>query len=276
MLLAIGGFWLHQLQKRREEQAIEQRAELERELARNNQEAILLQAYIDTITELLLEEHLGELTADGKLKSEYEQVRKIARVRTITLLAQLDAGRIGYVFAFLREAGLMSSTRTDNVVSLSDAHLRAVNWSRAILSNANLRGANLTVADLSYADLEGANLSEAFLFHADLSEANLYGANLEGARLMHAFLLRAFLISARLKRAFLNQADLSGANLTDADLQGANLEEADLSGADLQGANLSQANLSKANLREANITPEQLKQVKFLKGATMPDGSKHP
>jgi hypothetical protein len=37
------------------------------------------QAYIDKMSELLLKEHLGELTTDGKLKPEYKQVRNIAR-----------------------------------------------------------------------------------------------------------------------------------------------------------------------------------------------------
>src|SRR6266700_7666499 len=72
---------------------------------KDNQRETALQAYIDKMSELLLKEHLGERTADGQLKPEYEQVRNVARVRTITVLTQLNARRIGYVFAFLREAG---------------------------------------------------------------------------------------------------------------------------------------------------------------------------
>ncbi len=44
----------------------------ERENTDNQREAAL-QAYIDKISELLLKEHLGERTADGQLKPEYEQ-----------------------------------------------------------------------------------------------------------------------------------------------------------------------------------------------------------
>src|SRR5712692_9201011 len=40
---------------------------------KDNQREAALQAYLDKISELLLKEHLGELTADGKLKPEYEQ-----------------------------------------------------------------------------------------------------------------------------------------------------------------------------------------------------------
>ena len=50
------------------------------------------------------------------------EVRNVARVRTITILFQLDARRIGYVLAFLCEAGLMSTTPEDSIVSLKHAH----------------------------------------------------------------------------------------------------------------------------------------------------------
>ncbi len=165
---------------------------------KDNQRENALQAYIDKMSELLLKEHLDERTTDGKLKPEYEHVRNVARVRTITLLTQLDVRRIGYVFAFLREAELMSVTKDDNVISLKNADLHAVDWSQADLRGANLRGANLS----------GANLSGAIFFsiiyvprafgstivipnHADLSGANLSGANLSGAKVTDEQLARA-------------------------------------------------------------------------------------
>ena len=93
----------------------------------DNQRHAVLQAYIDKMSELLLYGHLAERTADGQLKPEYKQVRDVARVRTITVLVQLDARRVGYVFAFLREAGLISATKDDNAISLKNADLHAVN-----------------------------------------------------------------------------------------------------------------------------------------------------
>src|SRR6266480_3346386 len=45
----------------------------------DNQRETSLQKYIDSMAELLLKEHLGELTPEGKLKQEYSEVRKIAR-----------------------------------------------------------------------------------------------------------------------------------------------------------------------------------------------------
>ncbi len=45
--------------------------------------------------------------------------------------------------------------------------------------------------------------------------------------------------------------------------------------ADLSGADLSDADLSYVDLTGALVTEEQLAKCKSLKGATMPDGSKH-
>jgi hypothetical protein len=50
----------------------------------NNQRETALQAYIDKMSELLLEKHLRESQPN-------DEVRKIARVRTLTILPRLDA-----------------------------------------------------------------------------------------------------------------------------------------------------------------------------------------
>ncbi len=236
LMLAIGAFWLNQLQKSREERATEQRDTTERELARDKQREDLLQTYLDRMSELLLEKQLHSPASPYEILAiTRDEVRNVARVRTITILVQLDARRIGYVFAFLREAGLMSTT-SESIVSLKGANLTKINFSQARIEQADLSKANLNDADLSKADLSGANLSQAIL-----------------------------------REAYLLGADLSGANLLGADLSQAILGVADLSQADLIRANLSDADLS-----GAKVTEEQLKTAKSLKGATMPDGSKHP
>jgi uncharacterized protein YjbI with pentapeptide repeats len=83
----------------------------------------------------------------------------------------------------------------------------------------------------------------------------------------------------------LYQVDLSGAvlsrvvlyhvNLGGANLKGANLDRADLIGANLREANLVKADLTGANLSGASVTSEQLGKAASLKGAAMPDGTKH-
>src|SRR5258708_5183384 len=132
----------------------------------DNQRETVLQTYIDKMSELLLKEHLGELTPEGKLKPEYEGVRNIARVRTLTALRRLDAERKGSVLRFLQESGLIDND--NKVINLDDA---------------NLFRANLQWADLRRADLSGADLWQANLYHANLSEANLNLAALNEANL---------------------------------------------------------------------------------------------
>jgi uncharacterized protein YjbI with pentapeptide repeats len=208
--LAGGVWWLNHLQQKRDQELVEKRAKAERDaaeqrakneqkLATDNQREAALQAYIDKMSELLLNGHLAERGADGQLKPEHKHVRDVARLRTITVLTQLDARRIGYVFAFLREAELMSATKDDNAISLKNADLHAVNWSQADLRGANLNGVNLSGANLSgaiffskiwvprafggtipfptnLADLRGADLSGAIVTNEQLEAASLKDA----------------------------------------------------------------------------------------------------
>src|SRR5205823_7896865 len=111
-----------------------------------------------------------------------DEVHKVARVPTITILFQLDARRIGYVFAFLYEAGLMS-TSSESIVSLRQANLTEINFSQAVIDKADLREANLRRANLSEARLRGTNLRNADLNNANLRGADLTNANLNKANL---------------------------------------------------------------------------------------------
>ncbi len=236
-VLAVGGFWLSQIQKSREQRTTQQQAELERELTRDNQQETLLQAYIDKMSELLLEKHLRESDPDA-------EVRKIARVRTLTVFPRLDAIRKRSVLQFLYESGLLDKNK--RTINLRGANLSDANLTEIDLHEADLRGANLKGANLDWTNLSGSNLSKA-----DLSKATLIVANLSGA-------------------------DLSGTNLYESNLSEAYLNDTNLNIASLEKANLERTDLSKANLSGAEVTIEQLKQAKSLQGATMPDGSIHP
>jgi uncharacterized protein YjbI with pentapeptide repeats len=228
----------------------------EQKIASDKQREDLLQTYLDRISELLLEKQLHSPTPPYEIRGvTRDEVRNVARVRTITILFQLDARRIGYVFAFLREAGLMSTT-SESIVSLKQANLNKINFSQAVITEVDLRQADLRQAILNGATLRQADLSSATLREADLRQADLSSATLNGANLSYA----------NLNGANLNGADLRQADLRQAILNGANLNYADLSGVDLSGADLS----------SAKVTEEQLKKATSLKGATMPNGSKHP
>jgi len=229
-----------------------QRYQQDQQIAQDKQREDLLQTYLDRMSELLLKEQLGSPTSK-------DEVRKVARVRTITILFQLDARRIGYVFAFLQDAGLMLNT-SESIVSLSQANLSKINLSGADLSGADLSGANLSGANLSGANLSGANfsranfsaadLSGANFIRANLSGANLSGANLSGANLSSLIPFEDYLIGAEGYEAFKanHTVNLSRANLSGVNLREVNLREVNLSGANLSGANLSRANLNGADL----------------------------
>jgi uncharacterized protein YjbI with pentapeptide repeats len=246
-VLAVGGYLFNYTTSRTEREAATKRDQTERDIALDNQREAALQTYIDSMSELLLEKKLRE-------SGEDDEVRTIARVRTLTVLPRLDGERKGSVLQFLYDSGLIQKDK--KIIDLSGANLSDANLSGAILIEANLRGVNLREAELdraylSRADLINADLINANLSGADLSEANLGGANLGGAHLFRA----------DLSGAFLGEADLSEAHLNEA-----HLLRAVLSGADLTGA----------NLRGAKVTDEELEQqAKSLKGAIMPDGTKH-
>ena len=250
----------------------------------DNQRETALQAYIDKMSELLLKEHLGELTPNGKLKPEYVEVRKIARIRTLTVLRSLDKERKGSVLLFLKEAGLINKDKV--ILDLSGADFREVKLIGADLSQVNLSKVNLIGADLSYTVLDGAVLIDAYLSWANLIETSLRGTDLSRASLRGAYLSKTDPSETTLPWIIIKNlniqhktlgADLSQANLSNVDLTNANLNEADFSEADLSCAVLSEADLSGAILKDAyGISVEELEeQAKSLKGATMPDGSIH-
>jgi uncharacterized protein YjbI with pentapeptide repeats len=283
LVLAIGGFWLNQIQKDREQRAIDERAErekreteqraktereaaeqrdkTERDVALGNQQEAALQAYINAISELLLKEKLRE-------SKPGDEVQKIARVRTLTVLARLDKERKRSLLQFLYESGLID--KGARIIDLSGADLNEANLFAINLSEADLREVRLGGASLASADLTGAELSGADLTGAELSFANLTGAKLtvsgvswqpkigsktENQALLHkASLVSAILISADLSKAFLRRAILSSADLSKADLSEAILSRADLRDANLRDANLRGANLLEAELSGADLT----------------------
>src|SRR5215217_7802013 len=235
-----------------------QRAEAERELAEQRAQDEALQAYLDQMSQLILDRKLLEAEPGGS-------VHTLAQARTSTAILTLDAEHNESVTHFLITSGLAVR---------SEASARLLRGST--LSHAKLSGAHLSNADLGDADLSGADLSNALMVNANLIGADLSGADLSDSLLDNADLV-AHLPNADLSDASLIGADLSDANLFDADLSDANLIGADLSRADLSDANLAGANLENANLGGANgITNAGLEQqAASLGGADMPNGQKY-
>ena len=244
-VLAVGAILFNLSEKKNDRKIAEDRNKNEQEIAADRMREAALQTYIDRMTELLLDKDLR--------KSEpKDEIRDVARTRTLTTLRMLDPVRKGFLARFLQEADLIM--RDNPIIDLSRADLSEVRLSGADLSGADMSQANLTGAWLdgtrfSNANLSGARLNEAHLFFARLDRADLSGSNLS---------------KADLGRADLHEADLSDAYLLKADLSEAYLGKANLTGAILKGANLRDANLDDANLDRAD-----------LKRAIMPDGTIH-
>lgn len=251
-VLAFAALFFNRAERKNELKMAEERTRSDRAIAADYMQEDLLQAYIDHMTELLLDKGLRTSAPD-------DEIRYIVRTRSLTALRILDPVRKGLLVQFLSETSLID--KKDFIVDLSQADLRWANLSEACLPRVCLSHLNLSEANLSGADLNGTDLRKS-----DLIKANLNGGDLT---------------RADLRAADLSETDLSGANLTKTNLNGANLREANLSGADLSsadltGANLRDADLSGANLLAAKVTHQQLAQARPLQGATLPDGTSQP
>jgi uncharacterized protein YjbI with pentapeptide repeats len=251
-------------QDQRQQQTENQRAEAERELAEQRAQDEALQAYLDQMSQLMLDRKLLEAEQGTPLYT-------LAQARTSTVILRLDAEHNESVTRFLINSGLAKSETSARL-------LREITLSHATLSDAYLPNADLSHAHLVEADLSGANLSGANLSHAHLSHAHLRGANLHNADLSGAYLSEAHLSNTNLINIDLSGAHLSHANLSPAFLGGANLSHANLSRATLDCRNLRgrRGNLSYANLNNLRgCTKEELRSAFTLKGATMPNGLKY-
>lgn len=190
--LAVGAYYFSESQSRSEQL-----------IAANHDEEVLLQGYMDSMSELVLEKQLRKATGNSE---EEKDLRNVARSRTlITLRGLVTPNPDGHnrrrasLLRFLYETKLIDNQ--DTIVSLEKANFEVAYARKFVLENANLRRADL--------------------YRAYLRRANLKNANLAGAYLV---------------RANLRKADLTGANLSEADLRGADLSKAKLQHADLTGA----------------------------------------
>ena len=191
-VLAVGGFLFNQAASERQQTAEEQRGQ-----------EVALQEYINGMGSLLLDKDLRK-------SKEGDEVRTLAKTRTLTVLNRLGSGHdrrivpIGAEVTGLREQiqeNFAFHSQTDRrrdvvqflaeedlidnknpIVDLHDADLVGVVSFEHDLSNIDLRGVDLLAADLSGKDMKNDDLREASLAGANLFAANLSGADLNGAK----------------------------------------------------------------------------------------------
>ena len=187
---SVGGFKFNQRQRERDEV-------LENKQAQDN----AIQAYLDQMSDLLVDRHLRSLPKGS-------DIHRLAEARTLEVLLGLDSERKRRPLKLVYGLGLIKNG------------LHTAERDGALLDVENLSLNNLDTGERDGALLDLQNLS---LDHADLTELSLRDA---------------YLRFADLRGADLQGSDLSGADLSYADLRGANLTNTDLSAVNLSGANL--------------------------------------
>jgi uncharacterized protein YjbI with pentapeptide repeats len=145
------------------------------QIAIDQQRETTLKTYLDDMSSLLLDKHLRTSNPD-------DEVRQVARAKTLTALQRLDSDRKGALTQFLYRAGLIGN----NTPCCENPHPAIISLDGADLSKVNLKGAKMAQVDLTGADLEGANLEGASLDTAILFKANLHNADLHKAVLYSA------------------------------------------------------------------------------------------
>lgn len=242
-VVLVAGLYFTQQLTQQQTQLSEKQHQVDLQIAADQQEEAVLNAYLDDITTLLLDKKLGSQAAADEAASAEAAV--IAHTKTLIALDRLkDPRRKATIVEFLYSLGLIGYTTCDSCTRFSPI--------------IGLSGADLNGADLRRTWLEGVDLSYTHLNGADLSGAIMYYANLSGADLSNAHLNDAYVNGDNFGATYLTDANLSGttfrgAQLINAVLFGADLTYADLSGVHLNGANLSNANLSNARLHHANL-----------------------
>jgi uncharacterized protein YjbI with pentapeptide repeats len=176
----------------------EQQRSTDNEIALNREREEALQAYLSTMTELIL----GHDLADAK-------VAAIAQARTISLLSRLDGNRRSAVLEFLVEAGLVAAEKP--TIRLSGADLSNMQGVRFAMTGVSLSGANLSKSRLAHASIRSSDLRYADLTEVDLSDADLFNTDLCGANLWRTDFSRAILVGANLSKGIPSRASLSPA-----------------------------------------------------------------
>lgn len=242
--LALGIFLLNYFQRKSEQK-----------IALDRQHQDTLEGYFDRMENLLLKEKLR--------KSGDEEVRTMARTRTLDVIRRVDGESKGHVLQFLHNAHLIRRP-----ASLIDPNTKTFNYSEPVVSleEADLKGVNLAWSIMMEVFFYRSYLQNANLYHAHLNGAYMFGAILQNADLRYAnfdLVVRVNNGQSVQLYADFTGADLRGAKLNYCNLRGAVLKDVDLRGANMQGAILDGAVLSERTL----ISVKQLSSVSSVEYA---------
>jgi uncharacterized protein YjbI with pentapeptide repeats len=268
LVLGVGGCMFNAQQDARQREIEQKRAESERRIEDLRAQATALQSYIDQMSRLLTEENLSE--------SPEDEVRRVARAHTLTVLGTVEGERKFDVVQFLAENELIQGD--DPIVSLRTADLKGAQYQGATdeVAAGERVGEALDDVNLSGTQLDNANLRHIQLRNARMNKALTYNASLEVANLQSVSFMNALIVDTDLTGANLNKAEFDRAALDNTDLSGASLVGADIS-AYLAGTCFIHADLRDADLEGASqLTNKQLQQAFGNQNTKLPDTWRRP
>jgi hypothetical protein len=234
VVLSVGAYLFSRAERARELRINAEQSKRDREAALDQTREIALQTYFDRMTELIIEKKLRESKSD-------DEVRAIARIRTLTVLEQLDGMRRGILLKFLYESGLIFRKHKDDngiekepVIKMRGANLGDVIMMGGKFENIDLAGARLRKSYWIDTDFENA-----MLIDTDFTEANFVNAWMVCVELNKANLVGALFTLTKLRNANLCGAVMAGTNpkaKSFADAEKLPKVSATLKLSDLQGA----------------------------------------
>jgi uncharacterized protein YjbI with pentapeptide repeats len=235
VLATIGwGWWqvhLADSQHQQDQQSANLQHERDQQSALDQQQATILQTYIDNIQDLLVNHQLFST-------NDFE-IREMAEARTVAALSKLDPKRKGIVVQFLMNAGL---------IGYQNLYTHKRYPAIIFLYRADLTNADLTGTYLEYADLATANLTNVNLTKADLKDADLSGVT-----------LGCYRVNGKDYCSDLKDADLSSALLGCSKVGGEVISQGKIVCANLSGAkNLTQQQLDQVYTCQGATLPQGL------------------
>lgn len=198
-------------QKQREHdlQIAQEQREQDLAIAADNQEVQYLNAYIDSITDLLLQSSAADLETQARIQD-------LLRAETLTVLRNVNGDRKAIVVRMLYEQDLLFiNPEEPDTPFLASTDLRDINLSSTWLYQVDMRRAILTASDLRNTNFSGATLDGAVLAGTNFSEATLTGSSLVDADLSGVDFTNSTLIAANLSGALLDNVIFQGASYTD-------------------------------------------------------------
>ena len=315
VMLILIALYFNASQASRDRSREDRRIREDRAIAEDAREDATLDAYVATISSLILNRGLLKAPAGSS-------VRQVARTATLATVRRLSGSRKGEVVRFLYEAGLLNGRRYYGdlygrdapIVDLRGADLRGADLVKASLigplipdESPLIPGASTQGGVALWGDLRGARFDGAHLKGINFVGANLRGASFKRAVISDTSFAGARLRDASFERAYifdgvrLNSTDLGNAVFDDASISaGTTFYHALLNNASFvhtvfdkprlspelsisfrcaqgQGVDFSRAvNLSTLNVQWANFTDARMDGVKGRPKGWGPRGTLHP